>query len=599
MTASTALRAVFLCPGESPPAGVLRLLQHPEVDLKGVEFDAWLAGLDLQSSPPAMVVAVGGKSFIQNLRRQPQCSCLPIFQWGSATQVEPGWDGALVRWSEPVLAQVRCWQQQLEKFEPFVEADPQDRREHGFLRFLATRGSASTDDAKVFGVAAPFAAFRRWQQRGWCVGSPRHMQATPLLHEVVARAHLQVAEAPPSQDGIQAMPQTPGQGRGWFRKGFHLGLGLLVVCALLYAVGGLDWVLPSPRAAVVVGSTPKPPQPPAAQAKVEPTSSLPELALDAHLVRPKRAVTAPIDGRIQWRLVADSQVTDGATLGVVTQIAGLDRSQRLADLLAQMEQEQQNQRQLAHQQWQQELRLAKADAAALQEDVVDLQRRLPPLKARYEHALELAEQGVYSFRQVQPDHQAYLQLQTRLAEKKQEAARGQQQVKTLEEAGPRFSPQSWEMQRRSLQVQLEEARTSQVRLPVVAVTAGDFHPLLADGDACVAGQEVAQILPQNEGYLEAVLATADWDAAYLQGNARLRRPGLSSWMPTRILEAYSTKEGITRLHLRLPVGWLDDAVAQAAAAQQLLEVRLAAPISVSKSPQATQPNSSSPVESSE
>jgi hypothetical protein len=159
---------------------------------------------------------------------------------------------------------------------------------------------------------------------------------------------------------------------------------------------------------------------------------------------------------------------------------------------------------------------------------------------------------------------------------------------------------AWASQVRALDVQLEEAQANLVQIPILASGHGELQLQVEAGHACHAGEVVALLIPQNGGHIEAVLATPDWHASYLSGGARLRRPERSSWMPTRVLSAVSEPDGLTRLRLRLPVGWLDDALALADADRQLLELRITAPAPpATSSAQGDQLRSASPVESSQ
>jgi len=302
---------------------------------------------------------------------------------------------------------------------------------------------------------------------------------------------------------------------------------------------------------------------------------------------------------VQWSAEEKSSVMAGAQVGVITQMAGVDRRDRLRDLLREMETEMAEQQKASDLAWRHQLHLAEESALSKSSARVALSRRLPSLQKAYAQSKALAEEGVISFRAVRPDWDALLALEENIAQATEAENIAQSVVDQMLQSGaPNLSKQaSWTTQTKALQVQLEEAQASQIQIPILVEQAGDFEPLLAAGEVCRAGEVIGHLSPQNGGYLEAVLATPDWDPAYLVGGARLRRPERSSWMPTRILSASSEPDGLTRLRLRLPVGWLDDALALANADRQLLELRLTAPVPTStiSLPEDSQPSAASSV----
>lgn len=588
----------------------------------GRELDTFFAELDKGFPIPDLLVGVGGQSLVQTLRRHEQTACLPIFRWGSTATTPPGWDGSVVRWSEARLSDVALWLKRLTPFPMVAETEENDRREHLFLRYLATRGTASLADAKEFGIKSPHAALRRWTECGWCHGSIQHLKATPGLLEVVGRECLHSEEllTPPGQEVmVRKEPITskeakvnpsvvPGEHRGdskWARM--TIAALLVLVVFLFQKAGGVGWMLNSfaaelPNSEIAMEDPVAEP----AQAPAEVTTfkkeipSLPELYLDARLMRPSLGITASLDGRLQWSAEEKSSVMAGAQIGMITQVAGVDRRDRLKSLMQEMEAELSLQQDAAALVWKNDLEDAQEVARVTHAACVSLERRLPSFQHTYAQSKALADEGVISFREVRPDWDALLALEEGIdqAKQRQDTAKGVV-AKLQKEGAPNLTQQaSWTTQTKALQVQLEEAQATQIQVPILVEQPGDVEPLLAAGELCHAGQVIALLSPQNGGYLEAVLATADWNAAYLVGGARLRRPERSSWMPTRILSASSEPDGLTRLRLRLPVGWLDDALALADADHQLLELRLTAPLPTAPvSPQeAVQPNRKSSVE---
>jgi len=596
------LRVVFLTEGEAPPEAVVKLLEHSSMVVEGRELDAFFAELDMGFPTPDLLVGVGGQSLMQTLRRHETTACLPIFRWGSTATTPPGWDGSVVRWSEARLSDVALWLQRLAPFPCVAEAEESDRREHLFLRYLATRGTATLADAKEFGVKAPHAALRRWMERGWCHGSVQHLKATTGLLDVVGRERLHVDEllTPPGQ--AVAVKKKPAERTGpkvnpsavkVERRGASklawatIAVLLALVAFLFNQAGGVDWMrglfaAELPDLESVMQDPVADAEPPASEvvSSKKQIPTLPELYLDARLMRPLLEISANLDGRVQWSASETVTVLAGSEVGVITQIAGVDRSDRLRILKRDMERELAAQQEVAKVDWQKELVAAVETERNKSIALISLQRRLPSLQQAYAQSKSLAEEGVISFREVRPDWDALLALEESIAEAEQEKETAEQVASKLRDSGaPDLTQQaSWTTQTKALQVQLEEAQASKIQVPVFVDQPGDFEPLLASGEVCHAGQVIGLLSPQNGGYLEAVLATADWNPAYLIGGARLRRPERSSWMPTRILAASSEPDGLTRLRLRLPVGWLDDSLAMADADHQLLELRLTAPV---------------------
>ena len=576
--------------------------------VEGRELDAFFAELDMGFPMPDLLVGVGGQSLVQTLRRHERTACLPVFQWGSTATTPPGWDGSVVRWGEARLSDVALWLERLAPFPLVAEAEETDRREHLFLRFLATRGTASLADAKEFGVKAPHAALRRWTERGWCHGSVQHLKATPGLLDVVGRERLHIDEllTPPGQEVMvrkksiaskkpKMNPSVmPEERRGGSKFAWATIVVLLALVGFLFQkAGGVDWMRgmlsaehPNPESAKQDPVAVTEEAPPELASSKKQIPSLPELYLDARLMRPVLEITANLDGRVQWSAEEKSSVMAGSQIGMISQVAGVDRSDRLQNLMRDMESELAQEQATAEIAWKSELADAEEAARHKNSAWVALERRLPALQQAYAQSKALAEEGVISFREVRPDRDALLALEEDLDLAKQSQADANDALAKLQKEGaPDLTQQaSWNTQTKALQVQLEEAQATQIQVPILAEQPGDFEPLLAAGEVCHAGQVIALLSPQNGGYLEAVLATPDWDPAYLVGGARLRRPGRSSWMPTRILSASSEPDGLTRLRLRLPVGWLDDALALADADRQLLELRLTAPVPTSSAP---------------
>lgn len=202
MTVDLLARVVFLTADEAPPSEVVRLVEHPRGVAEGRELDSFLAELDAGQAVPGLLVAVGGSKVIETLRRHERTACLPIFCWGSGARVAPGWDGNVVSWNENQLALAASWQKTLASARPVAELDEQERREHLFLRYLATRGVASLGCMDVFGLEFTEGAVSRWQRNGWIelIGS-EGLQATTALQQEIWGSKL--AELPP----LQALPQ--------------------------------------------------------------------------------------------------------------------------------------------------------------------------------------------------------------------------------------------------------------------------------------------------------------------------------------------------------------------------------------------------------
>ena len=605
MNSTVPLRVVFLTEGEAPPEGVVAMLQHPQVAIEGMELDAFLADLDAGAEPPDLLVGVGGESLVGALRRHRTTACLPLFRWGSTTTVPPGWDGSLVRWNPASIAEIEPWLAALSSWPAIASGEEPAFREQAFLRFLATRGQASLADAKSFGVKAPHAAMRRWTDRGWCRGTVQRLVAEPDLAEAVRHEVLQVTAVPQHPKVVEVVA-TPTSGvphtaalhpqarprRAW------LWSSLVVVLAAGFVwfeqVDGLArvraWMDPSQAHGELkspVAQVPQESTPPAVNPiPSEPTQTLlptelPELFLDGRLVRPQIEVLATVDGRLQWRpqYARQGAAAEGAEVALLIQTAGIDRSDRLAALQEQMEQEFAVRQEQELEQWKLAERGHQDEVARQQAKVSGLNRRLPAAQETYRKAKALAEEGILSFREVRPDWEALLALEQELDEAEAALVQANLALLAWQEDGPpdlKEQP-SWQAQARALDVQLAEAKASRIEVSLRLTRAGEFRPLASDGEEVREGQLIGLLTPWNDGYLEAVLATPDWDPDYLAGNARLRRPGRSSWMPTRILSAASEPDGLTRLRLRLPVGWLDDTLTLADANHELLELRLTPP----------------------
>lgn len=624
MNSTVPLRVVFLTQGEAPPQGVVQMLQHPQVEVEGHELDAFFAALDGGMDAPDLLVGVGGESLVGALRRHALTACLPLFRWGSTTTVPPGWDGSLVRWTPAALDDVERWAAAQMPWPAIEAGDESARREHAFLRFLATRGQASLADAKLFGVKAPHAAMRRWVERGWCVGSVQRLVADPVLLETAAHASLIEAPPPPPPrqpevvEVVEATVVTPDQGEG---SRLWLWSSLVVVAAAtavwlgqgdsramlqgwLMATG--DGADETPTLVQSPDLDPRAMEASSSRSVKDPelkTLELPELYLDGRLVRPQVEVHATVAGRLRWqpKYRLTGAAIEGAEVAVLTQTAGIDRSARLEALQTEMETEFAARQAQAVTDWKASERRHQEDKSQAEAQVVALERRLPAAREAYRRTRALAEEGILSFREVRPDWEALLALEEQLEEAKTEVVAAERALLAWQEAGPPdlITEASWQAQNRALEVQLEEAKASRIEVGVKVARAGEFRPLASDGEQVLEGQIIGLLTPWNDGYLEAVLATPDWNPAYLAGNARLRRPGRSSWMPTRILSAASEPDGLTRLRLRLPVGWLDDTHTLADADRELLELRLTPPPPQSQPesrPEAVQPPAGPPVE---
>lgn len=640
------LRVVFLTEGEAPPSAVVELLSHTSMEVAGRELDAFFAELEMGFALPDLLVGVGGEHLVRALRRHETTACLPVFRWGSTATVPAGWDGSVVRWNEARLSDVALWLDRLAPFPAIAEPDDAERREHLFLRFLATRGSATLADAKVFGVKAPHAALRRWQERGWCHGAVQHLQATPGLLDVVGRERLKIDERLPLLGGSPQASVAPSEGSqpaprfqagseerakanpsarpDTFERTLSARFAWVVILVLLALVvflfdkaGGLAWLQGLDGSVAQqehgaegtsldsIGSseTPKGDGPAGlATVPVVENHALPELFLDGRLVRPMLDLPAAISGRVSWKVASGSLVQKGETIGTLHQVVGVDQTERLKDLRVEMDQDFARHQQATETTWRASLTSAQEVLQQRRTEVSHLQRRLPELQENYDHARALADEGVLSFREVRPEWEALVAVQEDLDGARAAQEDAQAAVLVLETDGPPdlAAQSTWTSQVRALDVQLEEARANLVQVPILAPGHGELQLQVEAGQTCQAGEVVALLTPQNGGFLEAVLATPDWHASYLSGGARLRRPERSSWMPTRVLSAVSEPDGLTRLRLRLPVGWLDDALALADADRQLLELRITPPAPPSpNSSQADQLREDRPVVSSQ
>jgi hypothetical protein len=205
MTVDLLARVVFVTADEAPPAEVVRLVEHPRGVAEGRELDSFLAELDAGQAVPGLLVAVGGSKVIETLRRHERTACLPIFCWGSGARVAPGWDGNVVSWNENQLALAAAWQMTLAKARPVAELDEQERREHLFLRYLASRGVASLACMQVFGLEFIDGAVSRWQRNDWIelIGS-EGLQATAALQAQIWGN--KVAELPPQETTPREVP---------------------------------------------------------------------------------------------------------------------------------------------------------------------------------------------------------------------------------------------------------------------------------------------------------------------------------------------------------------------------------------------------------
>ena len=191
-----------------------------------------------------------------------------------------------------------------------------------------------------------------------------------------------------------------------------------------------------------------------------------------------------------------------------------------------------------------------------------------------------------SFREIRPDWDKLQAAKAELTDSQtQLASRTLELEEQLQQAIPEILEDPlWQAQIAAIELAQQQQPVSAFRIPVVAAESGFFVPRVPTASVCASGEVIGQLRKSGAGQVEAILATADWNSDYLQGVARLRRPQRSSWMPTRILAAESTPEGITILRLRLPVGWLDGGSGGSASASGVdnatqLELRITAPMS--------------------
>jgi len=326
---------------------------------------------------------------------------------------------------------------------------------------------------------------------------------------------------------------------------------------------------------------------PATILEFELAPQLPELTLDAHLSWEIVDYTAAVDGILEWRANTSTEVRAGEV------IAFLVRPQALAAeaYIALQEQLDHIYQEIAVQQTGADEIAAAATLQArqahtqtqLQEQA--LVARVALLQESYDRSRQLAEDGVLSFREIRPD---WDKLQTAKEDLAGARANLASRTSELEERLAQKIPviledPLWQVQIASIELAKKQQPGSDLRIPVVAAETGFFVPRVPTASVCASGEVIGQLRKTGAGHVEAIMATADWNSDYLQGVARLRRPQRSSWMPTRILAAESTPEGITILRLRLPVGWLDGGSGGSGAGgvenATQLELRITAPMS--------------------
>lgn len=612
-------RVVFVTAGEAPPMELVRRVDHPSGVAEGRELDSFLAELDAGQDVPGLIVAAGGRSVIELLRRHERTACLPIFFWGSSARIGAGWDGNVVRWEQAQLAQASAWHEILRMAHPVAELEEQERREHQFLRYLAARGAAQTATVEVFGIECAEAAVARWQRDGLVAPVAESLHATDdLLQKIAgdlkaipARASKGASSASDVDAANDLQPEVPVakvnadvvasllqdaasrersfpapssavlQPRTFGIRDFVLLLLVGFVALDLWFRFGAPYFLPATDS--VVQPVAAEVSQPATILNLEPAPSLPELSLDAHLSWEISDYHAAFDGLIEWRSEGPVAVRQGEVL------AFLIRPQAMAPAGQASLQEQLDAvyREIAILQTEANEDLARdvlnARQARTNAELLEssLLARVALLQESYDRARKLAEDGVLSFREIRPDWDKLQTAKEELATASASFANLQLGLEQhLLRQVPSIADQPiWQVQTNSLRAQMEQQAGADLRIPVVAADNGFFVQRVPTGSACSSGEILGQLRKSGAGHVEAILATADWDPLYLQGVARLRRPQRSSWMPTRILSAESSPTGLTILRLRLPVGWLDGSSRVSVENSTQLELRLTAPLS--------------------
>jgi hypothetical protein len=599
-------------------------------------LDSFLAELDAGQDVPGLVVAAGGPKVIELLRRHERTACLPIFFWGSSVRVGPGWDGNMVRWEHAQLAQANAWHEVLRLAHPVAALEEQERREHHFLRYLISRGSAQTASIAVFGVECPEAAIARWQRDGLVTVVAETLHATADLVQKIAGS---IAAKPEVEAPVIAQKDSAAEieAPAPFETEAEIEAPVLpnaaaeipaakvnaeVVASLLQDAASRERSFPAPSPAVlpqrrfgardfvllllvgfvvvdlwfrfgapyflpaqviqpepVAAEVPKP----ATILDLEPVPTLPELSLDAHLSWAIADYEAAFDGLIEWRAQGSGEVRAGEVLGFLV------RPQSMAPTGRATLQEQLDgiYREIAVLQTEAnesvasdvlQARQARTSAELLESSLI---ARVALLQESYDRARKLAEDGVLSFREIRPDWDKLQASKEELATVTANFANLQLELEQqlLRQAPNVAEEPIWQVQVASLHTQMEQQAGADLRIPLVAADNGFFVQRVPTDSACSSGEVLGQLRKSGAGHVEAILATSDWDALYLQGVARLRRPQRSSWMPTRILSAESLPTGLTVLRLRLPVGWLDGSSRVSVENSTQLELRLTAPLS--------------------
>jgi|FLOH01.1.fsa_nt_gi hypothetical protein len=635
MTVDLHTRVVFVTAGEAPPMEVVRTVDHPHGVAEGRELDSFLAELDAGQDVPNLLVAAGGSKVIELLRRHERTACLPIFLWGSSARVAPGWDGNVVRWDALQLAQASAWHKVLQMAHPVAELEEQQRREHHFFRYLASRGTAPIDAVAVFGIDVPEVAIARWQRDGWVtvVGDAVHSSAD-LVHKIAGDGHAQARAdslPKPVSDAVQtvsaAAAVTPEAAAVAATEEQVATVHADVVASLLEETawrqraaatalpvgiperrfGKRDVVLLLMVGFVLVdlwgrygaayfqpGVTTEPPAVataatnPATILELELAPQLPELTLDAHLRWEIVDYTAAFDGILEWRSNHSTEVRAGEVIAFLVQPQALaaDTSKDLQLQLDRIYQQIGAQQQEANEAAAAATLHARQAHTQTQLQVEALVTRVALLQQSYDRSRKLAEDGVLSFREIRPDWDKLQAAKAELTDSQtQLASRTLELEEQLQQAIPEILEDPlWQAQIAAIELAQQQQPVSAFRIPVVAAESGFFVPRVPTASVCASGEVIGQLRKSGAGQVEAILATADWNSDYLQGVARLRRPQRSSWMPTRILAAESTPEGITILRLRLPVGWLDGGSGGSASASGVdnatqLELRITAPMS--------------------
>lgn len=587
---------ILITADELPPEQLVDLVRPPEGTVVAQSLRTFFAELDAGCSAPDALVVIGEVELMHALRRDDRIACKPIFQWGSRAHRGSGWDGALVQWNPAMLEQVQVWRQAEKNHpDPDLPADlpPSERR---FLRFLATRGTASLSSIQAFGVDAVEVAIGHWLRQDRVVlATVERLVPTPELLEELTPAlepEPEPEEATSEEDywvgASSATRSAPSAHAPPVRARRFFGIRDLLLLAVLAAVVadlwsryGYDYFYPD-AVQKPLEVMELPPQLQVIEVEVPAAEKpLPELVLDAELHWDRHPISAAFDGTVEWRWQTPHEVKKGDVVGSLVRMALTDGQHRarLQDRLQEMEdeiaglQEEEDQSLVEHRarslEAMEEARLAQETSAS----------RLRKAQAIYDRVKALADEGVLSYREIRGDWDQLQIAETAHAEAKLELQRATETFESAQglESEDIAQDPVWVAQASALRLQLEGSDGEALRVPLVAEVDGLLEMQWPNGMACPAGQPLATILPLKAAHVEAVMATEDWDSRYLKGVARLRPESRSSWMPTRILSAESLPDGLTHLRLRIPVGWLDGGGSLTPDRQPTLEIRLTAP----------------------